>query len=35
MFFSFPIEIRSIIYTTNLIENLNRKINSLFQQMMQ
>lgn len=26
MFFDFPIEIRKIIYTTNLIENLNEKI---------
>jgi len=26
VFFSFPIEIRKIIYTTNLIENLNGKI---------
>ena len=26
MFFEFPIEIRKIIYTTNLIENLNGKI---------
>lgn len=25
-FFEFPVEIRSIIYTTNLIENLNGKI---------
>ncbi len=41
VFFDFPIEIRTIIYTTNLIENLNGrlentpKINSLFQLMMQ
>lgn len=26
MFFDFPIEIRKIIHTTNLIENLNGKI---------
>ncbi len=26
MFFEFPLEIRNIIYTTNLIENLNGKI---------
>lgn len=26
VFFDFPIEIRKIIYTTNLIENFNRKI---------
>ncbi|PPK95179.1 mutator family transposase, partial [Nonlabens xylanidelens] len=26
VFFEFPIEIRKIIYTTNLIENLNGKI---------
>lgn len=26
MFFDFPVEIRRIIYTTNLIENLNGKI---------
>ena len=26
VFFQFPLEIRKIIYTTNLIENLNRKI---------
>ena len=26
MFFDFPVEIRKIIYTTNLIENLNGKI---------
>lgn len=26
MFFDFPLEIRKIIYTTNLIENLNGKI---------
>ena len=26
VFFEFPVEIRKIIYTTNLIENLNRKI---------
>lgn len=26
MFFEFPLEIRKIIYTTNLIENLNGKI---------
>ncbi|WP_447643085.1 MULTISPECIES: transposase [Chitinophagaceae] len=26
VFFDFPIEIRQIIYTTNLIENLNGKI---------
>lgn len=26
MFFEFPVEIRKIIYTTNLIENLNGKI---------
>ena len=26
VFFEFPLEIRSIIYTTNLIENLNGKI---------
>lgn len=26
VFFQFPLEIREIIYTTNLIENLNRKI---------
>ncbi len=26
VFFDFPIEIRTIIYTTNLIENLNGKI---------
>ncbi len=26
VFFDFPIEIRKIIYTTNLIENLNGKI---------
>lgn len=26
MFFDFPIEIRKIIYTTNLIENLNGKM---------
>ena len=26
VFFNFPIEIRKIIYTTNLIENLNGKI---------
>ncbi|GEM56934.1 hypothetical protein FC1_01720 [Flavobacterium columnare NBRC 100251 = ATCC 23463] len=26
MFFDFPIEIRKIIHTTNLIENLNEKI---------
>ena len=26
VFFDFPIEIRHIIYTTNLIENLNGKI---------
>ena len=25
-FFDFPVEIRTIIYTTNLIENLNGKI---------
>ena len=26
VFFEFPLEIRKIIYTTNLIENLNGKI---------
>jgi len=26
VFFDFPIEIRRIVYTTNLIENLNGKI---------
>ncbi|WP_368356665.1 transposase [Polaribacter sp. ALD11] len=26
VFFDFPVEIRTIIYTTNLIENLNGKI---------
>ncbi|HLS11128.1 MAG TPA: transposase [Flavobacteriaceae bacterium] len=26
VFFEFPVEIRTIIYTTNLIENLNGKI---------
>ena len=26
VFFQFPLEIRKIIYTTNLIENLNGKI---------
>ncbi len=26
VFFDFPLEIRQIIYTTNLIENLNGKI---------
>ena len=26
VFFDFPVEIRKIIYTTNLIENLNGKI---------
>ena len=26
VFFDFPLEIRKIIYTTNLIENLNGKI---------
>lgn len=26
VFFDFPVEIRKIIYTTNLIENLNRKV---------
>lgn len=26
MFYEFPVEIRKIIYTTNLIENLNGKI---------
>jgi transposase-like protein len=26
VFFDFPIEIRRVIYTTNMIENLNGKI---------
>ena len=39
VFFDFPVEIRKIIYTTNLIENLNGKIrkytkNSYHSQMM-
>lgn len=28
VFFDFPVEIRKIIYTTNLIENLNGKLES-------
>ncbi|KAA6323419.1 hypothetical protein EZS27_027134, partial [termite gut metagenome] len=30
-FFDFPLEIRKIIYTTNLIENLNGKIRKIHQ----